>query len=273
MNKKYLSKILFSSVLIACFLSGSAFMIAGRKSNIAQFYETEEVAAGKKNNTEKIITRKVSLRDDVMTLTNITRADIEYVNGPASMEIRGPEKEVNNLVITTDNNELYIMNPRASEPNNNQFNSKLTIRISARNISQITLKGSGNLTGENISGVIVGLYSFGSGDISIKNVDATSLEVYSLGSGDILIQSVGATSFSANTKGSGDIVVKALNTTTLDAMTFGSGDIVMSNIHATEITGMSFGSGDLTLSGSTTSLNTSCRGSGDINTTRLKINR
>lgn len=267
--RKFLLYLLLLSAASAGMMSCSSHAEALANS-ISTFWNEDEYQSA--NTSKNIITRKLSLRDDVTEVTNLSSADIEYVIGQPSITVRGPENIVNNLTFNTNANGLMILY-RGKNVNKGLRTPKVTITISARNITHFMMKGSGDLKGATMSGTLVRLQSMGSGDISFGKIQATGLEILTMGSGDIAIQSASCTSFSINTKGAGDISVNSVTSTTIQAVTMGSGDINIRNIKATNVDAISYGSGDLTLSGSATSVNTTSRGSGDVNTNGLKISR
>lgn len=162
-------------------------------------------------------------------------------------------------------------NPRIWTISGNTY-SQATIYITTPTLSQVTVNGSGDFecndtiqTDEFIAQV------HGSGDILVKNVKSKFLLCNVDGSGDINVESFMGEAAEYNVNGSGDIVTNQVNVSETKISINGSGDISLDMKDCDKVTAFLAGSGDIRLTGNANSLSQSSNGSGDIDTSNLKL--
>lgn len=117
----------------------------------------------------------------------------------------------------------------------------------------IMLRGSGDITFNDIICDNIRTELVGSGDIQLKKVDALNSEVILVGSGDINISQKNVRKTTVDLKGSGDI-----------SISFDGCGAVESELK---------GSGDISLSGRVKSFSKRAIGSGDYHTSRLTVKK
>ncbi len=113
---------------------------------------------------------------------------------------------------------------------------------------RIELRGSGDISFENI--ICDNIYTelVGSGDISLNSVDALKSTVSLVGSGDITISQKNVKATTATLKGSGDISIKFSKCGTADCSLMGSGDFELSGT-LRQLNKKQLGSGDFDTDG------------------------
>lgn len=179
-----------------------------------------------------------------------------------SVKINAPSKVLENIVTEVRDGELKIYTKKGFHWENWFNNEKMVIYISIRNISGISMSGSGDVSfKDGLKSDKLALSISGSGDFTGK-VDVNSLSTQVSGSGDIQLNGR-ATNCSIKLSGSGDFDGRRLNTVSSSVSTSGSGDVSISV--SDNLIAHSSGSGDISYSGSPKSVSKSSSGSGDIN--------
>ncbi|TYB72591.1 DUF2807 domain-containing protein [Bizionia saleffrena] len=161
--------------------------------------------------------------------------------------------EVNgdDLIIKTENN----INLRTS------FNKTITITIPFKDIDDVSLAGSGDITSKHT--IISNDFETklaGSGDI-ILDIEAKDTTVVVTGSGDITL-SGNTDTLEASVTGSGDIHAFKLNASTANVKVTGSGDIEL--LCKSSLKAKVTGSGDIVYKGKPSNKNNKVNGSGSI---------
>ena len=210
----------------------------------------------KGNNTVGTELRKTESYDKI---TLIGSPDVELVTGlEGNITIKAETNLIPYIETYVKGDHLFI---HFKEGYSYQTRKGVKIIVPIQDLSKISLKGSGDITGNHIftdKNLDVGIE--GSGDISI-NVENENLNVDVFGSGDLKIK--GKTNrFNANVKGSGDIKAKDLKSNSSKLKVNGSGDIestTTSNVSADV-----FGSGDIKIYGNPPKVEKSVNGSGEV---------
>jgi len=191
-----------------------------------------------------------------------TSCDLVITQGNTeSVKVDASPKVIDNIITEVRNGELKIYMKKGFHWNNFFNNSKMVIYISVRNISGISMSGSGDVSFKNgLKAGKLALSISGSGDFDGR-VDVNSLTTQISGSGDIQLRGH-ATNCSVKTSGSGDFDGRDLATSSANVSTSGSGDV---SIRVSEnLMAHSSGSGDIHYAGSPKSVMKSSSGSGDI---------
>ena len=210
----------------------------------------------KGNGIIETVERKTASYD---RLTLIGSPDVELVSGIEGNIIIKAESNIIPFVETiVKDNELII---RFKEKHNYTTKKGIKIIVPIQDVSNIALKGSGDIYGDHLfkdSNLNVSVN--GSGDISI-HVENENLNAEVVGSGDIKIK--GKTNrFNGKVEGSGDLEAKNLKAKSSNLQVSGSGDIESTTEN--EVNANLTGSGDIKIYGNPSKISKNVKGSGDI---------
>lgn len=123
-----------------------------------------------------------------------------------------------NIIVHTHGNTLQV-----SVKGSFRTESRILVKCSSPYLSNVSLKGSGNITVLGSWSSQLSVYLQGSGDITIDDGECDELTVFLQGSGDVDTQDLKAKSTKLRLQGSGDI--RSHCTEHLVAELVGSGDI------------------------------------------------
>ena len=118
--------------------------------------------------------------------------------------------------------------------------------VTVKDLSEITLAGSGNIYIEPLQTRDMKVMVAGSGDVEINGLDGTDLSISLPGSGNITIEEIAVTSVDTSINGSGDINLDGV----ADKQTIsvnGSGKYIAGNLETASADISISGSGDLTV--------------------------
>ncbi len=217
--------------------------------------------------SSKFVTKEIK---SITSLTGIRlqgNPDVEYrqsKNGETVVYVYAPEN-ITDLVETTVSNE--ILQIRIKDHVKISGKAGIRILVSSPQLNtieitgsgdvflpgtlttdklQISINGSGDVTGDNLQCGTLGLTVQGSGDIGIKRLKATHLNALVNGSGDLnLVGAAQNISFTIN--GSGDITAERLVAQNVKISISGSGDITCYPVQKLEA--QVSGSGDVSYVG------------------------
>lgn len=221
----------------------------------------------------KITVKKFNLDQGILLVANFTSINMEFVEGNPGIEVRGPEKLLRHVILTSSNNTLKILDDFPTQTGRRQSKistERISIKISGHAIGGFSIYGSGNFRADRLIARSVSLMSYGSGDMNVEKIEATAIQISTTGSGDIAIGSISGSSARLQSYGSGDISVGRLIAAAIENFSAGSGDINVTGIDATSVKVQSSGSGDTRVSGRCTTSTLMSYGSGDINARGLK---
>lgn len=147
--------------------------------------------------------------------------------------------------------------------------------ISAPSLDEVSLSGSGDLSFDSdFSGKGLSIIRTGSGNTSANNVSLTGDFKYSVsGSGDADMGSIKAKSASFSVFGSGDVKSGLADVANTELTISGSGDADLNFSNCGNADVSVTGSGDVTLSGELQTLGKHVSGSGDVDTSRLRLGK
>lgn len=163
----------------------------------------------------------------VTKILSESSVDIEYAQGPLSISVMAPEKLLDYIVVTRNNDMIQVF------MNDNRHDGGI---IGTRAVKLVVTAPD-----------ITNFHSVGSGDIILHGkISQSQINIEASGSGDIVVDNVTCNRFIATTAGSGDIDVNNIIADTLFATTSGSGDIKLEG--KAKMAGVSTaGSGDINL--------------------------
>lgn len=127
-------------------------------------------------------------------------------------------------------------------------------------VDEVTVSGSGSVTGDAVTGGKLVLRVDGSGDVTLTGIDAQSVDVQISGSGDVELKGR-ATEVTYRVEGSGNVHADELEARRATTRISGSGGV---DVRATETLDATIeGSGDVTYSGDP-KVTSDIEGSGDV---------
>lgn len=203
-------------------------------------------------------------------------ADVEYtVSDSISITVNGTEDWMQSISFSTADDGTLVISRKddvSGVININVHYGPCRIIISGPSLESVAIAGSGSFTcdgamqTENFFGSVSG-----SGDLNIKNMKTMNAQLSVLGSGGMKISGMEAQKCDVSISGSGDVALKANSVQNISTSIVGSGDIVLDCKDCGTASVAISGSGDVRLSGNVKQFNKTVSGSGDIDTSNLKI--
>ena len=200
---------------------------------------------------------------------------IKYTQGSQfKVEVQAPKDIIKNVQTNVNGKTLEVSIKSRKWSWSSIKNNDVTVVVTSPDLIGIELLGSGDfeckshLDTDNLQ-----VRLKGSGDIVFTDIICDKLTASVVGSGDLTIGKVISQTAEIDLVGSGDIKIRQqkVNRTKVDLK--GSGDIALTLQNCGAVDCHLLGSGDITLQGDVTRLNSSKRGSGDIDTQKLKIEK
>ena len=206
---------------------------------------TTACAQSRVTGNKDYITKDVNISGNFTALTVNGSPDVYYTqtSGKPSVEIYATSNIVPLLDIFVEGGTLHVQYKKNTSINNP---GKVEIRVSGPALSEMTVRGSGDIHLEKGMKTPTELRFRvqGSGDIKGKDIDCPSLAVNVNGSGDIHLTKVKSGQTSVKVQGSGDIYLEG-TTREVEYTVQGSGDIDAANFKADYVTAHVQGSGDI----------------------------
>lgn len=224
--------------------------------------------------------------DDVVTQSRNLRGfeKVEIIGSPTvyysqadsfSVRVTGPGNIVDNIITDVDGGTLVIRNKGKMGVVNVNFgnSNKLAVYVTSPDLVGVLVSGSGDfVSGERIDTDIMDVRLKGSGDVKFADILCDRCDVEIVGSGDVDIKRLDTREASATLIGSGDVDIRMMNATSTHLQLRGSGDIDIDFMSGCgSVDAELLGSGDISLKGRVKTLNKQRRGSGDIDTDKLRI--
>lgn len=189
--------------------------------------------------------------------------DVTYTQkeGKPEVQIYTSDNIVDLLDIYVKDNTLHV----GFKKNTNISYDQLEIRISAEKLNGMSVAGSGAITLANgLKTDELKMSIAGSGDIQGNNISCTDLSISIAGSGDINSSTITCNNLSASISGSGEMQLDKITATSAKASIAGSGGIKFSGT-TEEATYSIAGSGDLSAADfQAKRISANVTGSGDI---------
>ncbi len=215
-------------------------------------YSSGNLFGGKTIKASKNFVTK-DIRVDNFTNVNIAGSiDVTYTQkaGKPDVKVYTSDNIVDLLNIEVKGNTLNI----GFKKGVNVSYDKLEVKVSAEKLNGVSIAGSGD-------------FEFANG----LKTDALKLSV--AGSGDIEGSDITCTDLGVSIAGSGDINCSNISCGDLKTSIAGSGDLKLNNVKATSANASIAGSGTLILSGSAQEASYSIAGSGDLYAEGLQANK
>ena len=195
------------------------------------------------------------------------------------VRLEGPEKMVDNMMTEVRDRTLYVYNKgrvvlKVGFVNLNWGDKDdVTVYVSSPDLIGVRVNGSGDFVSRNLLDTdVMNIVLRGSGDVSFDDIICDACTTELVGSGDIRINHLDAKTSTAVLVGSGDIRIEEANVQETDLSLRGSGDIAVNFEEGCQSAQCHLaGSGDISLSGTLTHYDCKKSGSGDIHTDNLIV--
>ena len=216
-------------------------------------------------------TRKTDVFNKV---TLFASCNVHYKQGDTcSVRVVGDKQLVKNLITQVINNELQIrMKPYKGDLMRLLNKTELNVYVTSPDLLAVKVAGSGDFEATGtVDTDTMRIALTGSGDMDFANLICDRVEATLRGSGDVERKNVQADYANLNLLGSGDMKVNLKNARNADASLTGSGDLKVGFDNCGIVNCKLLGSGDIELKGRIRQLNQNSTGSGDIETSGLKV--
>ena len=216
-------------------------------------------------------TRKTDVFNKV---TLFASCNVHYKQGDTcSVRVVGDKQLVKNLITQVINNELQIrMKPYKGDLMRLLNKTELNVYATSPDLLAVKVAGSGDFEATGtVDTDTMRIALTGSGDMDFANLICDRVEATLRGSGDVELKNVQADYANLNLLGSGDMKVNLKNARNADASLTGSGDLKVGFDNCGIVNCKLLGSGDIELKGRIRQLNQNSTGSGDIETSGLKV--
>ena len=195
------------------------------------------------------------------------------------VRLEGPEKMVDNMMTEVRDRTLYVYNKGRVDLKvgfvNLNWGDKddVIVYVSSPDLIGVRVNGSGDFVSRNLLDTdVMNIVLRGSGDVSFDDIICDACTTELVGSGDIRINHLDAKTSTAVLVGSGDIRIEEANVQETDLSLRGSGDIAVNFEEGCQSAQCHLaGSGDISLSGTLTHYDCKKSGSGDIHTDNLIV--
>jgi hypothetical protein len=195
------------------------------------------------------------------------------------VRLEGLEKMVDNMVTEVKNHTLYVYNKGRVDLKVGFINlnwgdkDDVTVYVSSPDLVGVRVNGSGDFfCSTPLDTDVMEIVLRGSGDVSFEDIICDACTTELVGSGDININHLDARTSTAVLVGSGDIEISEANVLETDLSLRGSGDIAINFEEGCRSAQCQLaGSGDITLSGTLTHYDSKKSGSGDIDVDNLIV--
>ena len=216
-------------------------------------------------------TRKTDVFNKV---TLFASCNVHYKQGDTcSVRVVGDRQLAKNLITQVINNELQIrMKPYKGDLMRLLNKTELNVYVTSPDLLAVKVAGSGDFEATGtVDTDTMRIALTGSGDMDFANLICDRVEATLRGSGDVELKNVQADYANLNLLGSGDMKVNLKNARNADASLTGSGDLKVGFDNCGIVNCKLLGSGDIELKGRIRQLNQNSTGSGDIETSGLKV--
>lgn len=191
------------------------------------------------------------------------------------VSVEGPKNVISEILTEKQGDALVIRNRGKLGVFNVSFGDDVSVHVSSPDLVGISLNGSGNfISNKRIDTDKISVTLRGSGDVKIDDLLCDRCDAELIGSGDMTISRLEAQDCSAVLVGSGDLVMNLYHVNDTWLSLKGSGDIDASfNQNCLRAECDLNGSGDISLSGKLRKFSHQKRGSGDVNTSKLLVEK
>mgnify|MGYP000662193098 CR=1 FL=1 len=200
--------------------------------------------------------------------------DIKYTQGKAwSVRVKAPKSMMKNVQTRLEGNCLVVSVKSGKLFHLNSLKDlDVTVYVTSPDLIGVEIQGSGDFESKShVDTDNLDIRVKGSGDVSFEDVICDRVTVSLVGSGDVDIKHVVTQYSSVELVGSGDVKISQHKAKESKLELKGSGDIKLANQQCGIISCRLAGSGDITLTGTVRRLDKVTLGSGEIKTKGLQI--
>lgn len=194
-----------------------------------------------------------------------------------SVVVKGPEHVVADILTDVNDKQLVVRNRgKIGVLNFSRFDDEeVGVYVTSPDLTSIQLNGSGDFEAkQRVDTDNMTIVLRGSGDIDFKDIICDHCTTELVGSGDIEIGRLDSHTSTVSLIGSGDIKLKQWNVRETEVTLRGSGDIALDFVEGCRTADCQLtGSGDITLRGHIGQYKGQKRGSGEIDTQKLSIEK
>ena len=196
-------------------------------------------------------------------VTLLGSGDVDITLGDKEeITIHAPTNLIPYLLTEKKDGTLYIGKRKKGWKKYRSFNEKVHYDLVVKQLTNISVSGSGDIDAEKLSGEKCSVKVSGSGNIGINQIHSNKLKVNISGSGDIDIDDLSTDILGVSINGSGDINIDG-KTDELDITVSGSGDFTGNKLKSENVSIDLYGSGDARV-WAIESLDVHVFGSGDV---------
>lgn len=194
-----------------------------------------------------------------------------------SVVVKGPKNIVADILTEVEDKQLTVRNRgKIGVLNISVFDDdEVGVYVTSPDLTALHLNGSGDFeASERVDTDNMSIVLRGSGDVNFEDIICDHCTTELIGSGDIEIDRLEAQTSDVSLIGSGDIKMKQWNVQTTGVALKGSGDITIDFVKGCRSANAQLtGSGDITLKGHLGQYKGQKRGSGDIDTQKLSVEK
>lgn len=263
--KKYRLAVLPLLVIALASFQGCYFRYTG----------SDYTGQGRFSDRGPVVNHVVKVKDfDKINLQGVvSELRYEYTDGEPYVEIDCTDSLYKYLDISVNDRELEfrLTKRRASS----SATAGVIVKAYSHSLSGLNTAGSPDVWLPDIKCEGFELGVAGSGNVEVRSIDAGESEVslHVAGSGDIDCESIACGKMSVGIAGSADIEADYIKSTSLEISISGSGDFTMGAGDCGDVEASIAGSGDISLSGYANSIQSKVNGSGELDTSSLKIRK
>lgn len=190
-------------------------------------------------------------------------ADVDIsIGNKEEIILHAPADLIPYLLTEKKDGTLYIGKRKKGWKNFIRFNDHIRYDLVVKNLTHISVSGSGDIDAEKLSGEKCSVKVSGSGNIKIDEIQSRKITIRISGSGEVDISHLSTDITGVTINGSGDVDIDG-KTDELDVTISGSGDFTGNKLKTEDVSINIYGSGDARV-WATKSLNAHITGSGDI---------
>ena len=191
-----------------------------------------------------------------------------------SVHVKGPEDKLGNIITEVEGSTLTVRNKGKVGLINLSFGGdRCTVYVTSPDLVGVSVSGSGDfLSDGRLDTDELDVRVTGSGNIEFSDIICDRCDAMVVGSGDVEIKHLDTRQTTGTVVGSGDLKIRQINSANTDLEVRGSGDIEVDFLSGCgAVKAEVLGSGDITLKGQVRKFNMQKRGSGDVNTSNLRV--
>lgn len=191
-----------------------------------------------------------------------------------SVEVEGPSQHVGRVSTEVSGTRLVIAVAKDGFLNSGDGLDNVTVHVKSPDLISVVLRGSGDFVVQRpLDTDKLQLSLLGSGDITFSSIVCDEIVSVLQGSGDVRLGDVRGANAQFSLQGSGEMRANLNHVTTTRATLTGSGEMYLAFSGCGTAKCDLLGSGEMSLSGTVSSLEKNVRGTGEIETDKLRVGK